>query len=68
MIVFLPARSGFSTGADQTLHCGFSRSNLVPRCANRGQWVLAKTLPRPARAVVGSITGVVLLALDHAGG
>ena len=46
-----------------------TRSNVVPRCANRWQWVLRHLrLPRPARAVAGSITGVVLLALDFVGG
>jgi hypothetical protein len=47
------------------LTCG----NVVPRCANRWQWVLRHPrLPRFARAVAGRITGVVLLALDFVGG
>jgi hypothetical protein len=65
MIVFLfPARSGSlrSRGSGFPLRL-LSHSKVVPGCT-----FCAADAARSARVVAGSLTGVVLLALDFVGG
>jgi hypothetical protein len=70
IIVFLSRRVAFLRRRESNTPLRLpSGSKVVSRCTNRGQWVLRQqTLPRSARVVAGSLTGVVLLALDFVGG
>jgi hypothetical protein len=70
MIVFLSCLIGFlRRRASKSPLRLLTRSNVVPRVRESlAVGSRQQRLPRPARAVAGSITGVVLSALDFLGG